>query len=144
MSSPTAHRLYSLEILRLATSLPHNDILDTPMGSATCRAPVCGSEVTVDVTLDDTRHITDLAIRAKACALGQASAAVLRSKALGLDATQVRQVYDNLNAALQQGGSDMGWVELEPFRYAQDFPARHGAIMLPFNTLLAALEKAKS
>jgi NifU-like protein involved in Fe-S cluster formation len=144
MSSPTAHRLYSLEILRLATSLPHNDILDTPMGSATCRAPVCGSEVTVDVTLDDTRYITDLAIRAKACALGQASAAVLRSKALGLDATQVRQVRDNLKTALQQGNGDLDWAELEPFRYAHDFPARHGAIMLPFDTLIAALEKAES
>ena len=142
MSSAATHRLYSLEILRLATSLPYNDMLEKPQGSATCRSPVCGSEMTVDVTLDDAAHVSEIAIRAKACALGQASASVLRSNALGQDATQVRKVRDNLKAALQQGNGDLDWAELEPFRYASDFPARHGAIMLPFDTLIAALETA--
>ena len=142
MNAPIAHKLYSLEVLRLATSLPYNDTLDTPHASATCRAPLCGSEMTVDVALDDNQHITGLAIRAKACALGQASAAVLRIKALGQDVAQIRAVNDSLKAALQNGSGDLAWPELEPFRYASDFPARHGAIMLPFDTLIAALEKA--
>lgn len=141
MNAAVAHKLYSLEILRLATSLPHNDTLDAPQGSASCRAPVCGSEMTADVTLDDTNHITGLAIRAKACALGQASAAVLRTNALGLDVAQIRTVSDGLKSALQNGSGNLPWPELEPFRYASDFPARHGAILLPFDTLIAALEK---
>ena len=142
MNAPIAHKLYSLEILRLATSLPHNDTLETPQASATCRAPLCGSEMTVDVALDDTSQIIGFAIRAKACALGQASAAVLRNKALGHDTAQIRQISANLKTALQQGSGDLPWPDLEPFRYASDFPARHGAIMLPFDTLIAALEKA--
>ena len=141
MNAPIAHKLYSLEILRLATSLPHNDTLETPHASATCRAPVCGSEMTVDVATDDTNHITAITIRAKACALGQASAAVLRNKALGLDAAQIRTVSASLRSALQNGSGELAWPELEPFRYANDFPARQGAIMLPFDTLIAALEK---
>jgi NifU-like protein involved in Fe-S cluster formation len=142
MSSSQAHRLYSRDVLRLATSLPHNDSLDNPIASATCRAPVCGSEMTVDVKLDDAAHISELAIRAKACALGQASASVLRSNASGLDRMQIEMVRDNLNAVLQQGKGDLDWPDLEPFRYASDVPARHGAILLPFDTLIAALEKA--
>jgi NifU-like protein involved in Fe-S cluster formation len=144
MSISEAHRLYSLDILRLATSLPHNETLESPQGRATCRAPVCGSEVTVDVMLDDTAHITGLAIRAKACALGQASAAVLRTQAVGQDVAQIIQVRDALKLSLQRGSGHLPWAELEPFRYASDFPARHGAIMLPFDTLIAALEEAKS
>ncbi len=142
MSSPNAHSLYSLEILRLATSLPHNDSLGDPQSTATSRAPLCGSEMTVDVALDANNIITGLAIRAKACALGQASAALLRAKALGQNATQISVVRDSLKAALQTGSGDLRWAELEVFRYASDFPARHGAIMLPFDTLIAALEKA--
>ena len=142
MNAPIAHKLYSLDVLRLATSLPHNDTLDTPHASATCRAPLCGSEMTVDVALDENTHITGLAIRAKACALGQASAAVLRTKALGQDVAQIRAVSDSLKTALQNGSGDLAWPELELFRYASDFPARHGAIMLPFDALIAALEKA--
>lgn len=142
MSSSPAQSLYSREVLRLAVSLPHNDTLETPQGSATCRAPVCGSEISVDVAMDKANHIAALAIRVKACALGQASAAVLHTKALGKDAAQIRAVSDSLKAALQQGAGELMWAELEPFRYASDFPARHGAIMLPFDTLIAALEKA--
>ena len=142
MNAPITHKLYSLEILRLATSLPHNETVETPHSSATCRAPLCGSEMTVDVVIDDSNNIAALAIRAKACALGQASAAVLRNKALGRNASQIRSVSDSLRFALQQGKGDLVWAELEPFRYASDFSARHGAIMLPFDTLIAALEKA--
>ena len=141
MSSATEHSLYRREILRLATSLPHSDFLETPQGSATCRAPVCGSEVTVDVVTSG-NIINGIAIRAKACALGQASAAVLRSKAIGQNAAQISKVRDALKAALQNGSGDLEWAELEPFRCASDFPARQGAIILPFDTLLAALEKA--
>ena len=142
MIAPIAHKLYSIEILRLATALPHNDSLETSDASATCRAPVCGSEMTADVALDDTSHITGLAIRANACALGQASAAVLRNKALGQNAAQIRTVGDGLKFSLQNGNGELAWPELEPFRYASAFPARHGAILLPFDTLIAALDKA--
>lgn len=141
MSSATEHSLYRREILRLATSLPHSDFLETPQGSATCRAPVCGSEVTVDVATNG-NIINGIAIRAKACALGQASASVLRSKAIGQNVAQISKARDALKAVLQNGSGDLEWDELEPFRYASDFLARQGAIILPFDTLLAALEKA--
>lgn len=141
MNAPHAHRLYSLEVLRLAASLPYNDTLERPQSTATCRAPVCGSEITVDVVLDDAACIQNIAIRAKACALGQASSTVLRTKAIGLDAAQISKVRDDLSSALKDGSGDLAWAELEPFRYASEFPARHGAIMLPFETLIAALEK---
>ena len=141
MSSAPAHRLYSRDILRLATALPHNDILENPQGSATCRASVCGSEMAVDVAMDG-NAVAFMAIRAKACALGQASAAVLRSKAIGQNVAQIGKVSDALKAALQNGSGDLEWAELEVFRYVSDFPARQGAILLPFDTLLAAIEKA--
>ena len=142
MSGPDAHRLYSREILRLAMSLPHNATLETSQASANCRALLCGSEMTVDVAINEANRITGLAIRAKACALGQASAAVLRTKAIGQDAAQIRTVSDDLKFALQNGSGELAWPELEPFRYASEFPARYGAILLPFETLIAALEKA--
>src|SRR5204863_5742759 len=45
--------LYNTEILRLAATIPHNERLADPMGSAEKRSPVCGSRVTVDVNMDD-------------------------------------------------------------------------------------------
>ena len=49
MSAP----LYNSAILRLAASIPHTTRLSDPAATVEKRSPVCGSRVTVDVTLDD-------------------------------------------------------------------------------------------
>jgi NifU-like protein involved in Fe-S cluster formation len=139
--SAAAQSLYSRDVLRLATSLPHDDRLDDAQGSATCRSPVCGSEMSADVVLTD-GSIAAVAIRARACALGQASAAVLRDKAVGLSGGDIKAAKERLEAMLKNGDA-IGWPELEPLSYARDYPARHGAILLPFETLLAAIAKAQ-
>jgi NifU-like protein involved in Fe-S cluster formation len=75
--------LYSREILRLAMELPHGDHLTTPHGTASARAPVCGSEMTAEIVLTSDGNVEAVALQARACALGQASAALLRHWALG-------------------------------------------------------------
>jgi NifU-like protein involved in Fe-S cluster formation len=141
MNASSNQSLYSREVLRLAMALPHNDTLASPHGSSTCRSPVCGSEMSVDVALAD-GIISNIAIRARACALGQATAAILREKAVGLTVNAIALAKASVEAALKDGG-EMGWPELEPLAYARDYPARHGAILLPFETLLAAIQKAQ-
>jgi NifU-like protein involved in Fe-S cluster formation len=141
MNATAAHSLYSREILKLATALPHNDTLDAPSSSATCRAPVCGSEMTVDVAMEGD-IVAAIAIRAKACALGQASAAILRTVAVGQSTAAILQIQERIKLALK-GQSPMPQA-FETFAYAQDYPARHGAILLPFETLLAAIAAGKN
>jgi NifU-like protein involved in Fe-S cluster formation len=141
MSSSTAQSLYSLDVLRLATSLPHNDRIDPVHASATRRSPVCGSEMSVDVALDGER-IAAIAIRARACALGQASAAILRGEAAGKSAGDIGLLAQQLAEALK-GETEMP-SEFQALAYARDYPARHAAILLPLETLLAALAGGKS
>jgi NifU-like protein involved in Fe-S cluster formation len=143
MSAAAAQSLYSRDVLRLAMALPHDDRLKGAPGSATCRSPICGSEMSVDVVLVD-GVVDQLAIRARACALGQASAAVLRDKAIGLDTAAIASAREAMAHTLKGESGDPIWPELEPLAYARDYPARHGAILLPFDTLLAAIEKAES
>ena len=69
--------LYSAKILKLAANMPGAGRLDAPEGSATRVAKLCGSRVTVDVALDSQGRVSRFAQDVKACALGQASAAVL-------------------------------------------------------------------
>jgi NifU-like protein involved in Fe-S cluster formation len=143
MSAATAQSLYSRAVLRLAMALPHADRLDAAQGSATCRSPICGSEMSVDVVLAN-GPVQQLAIRARACALGQASAAVLRHKAIGLDAAAIASAREAMGRTLKGESGDPIWAELEPLAYARNYPARHGAILLPFDTLLTAIEQAQS
>jgi NifU-like protein involved in Fe-S cluster formation len=137
MSSAAAQSLYSRDILRLAMELPHDDRLSAPTGSATHRSALCGSEMTVDVAVDK-GVIEAVAIRANACALGQASASLLRRWAIGKSIGETQNMAQQVGAALDGLGAMP--AEYEVLAYAIDYPARHGAILLPFVTLLAAVD----
>jgi NifU-like protein involved in Fe-S cluster formation len=139
MSVSTAQQLYSRDVLRLALSLPHDDRIEAPYHGATRRSPVCGSEMSVDVAMKAGK-IAAVAIRARACALGQASASILRDIAKGQSALEIEAVAMQVRSALNGEGPMPNVYQM--LAYARDYPARHGAILLPFDALLAALAEA--
>jgi NifU-like protein involved in Fe-S cluster formation len=141
MASAPASSLYSRDILRLASALPHGDSIADPDGTATRRSPVCGSEISVELRRDEAGRITDIAFRARACALGQASAAFLRQAAIGRSVAEIAEARVALAAALS-GDADFEayWPELSAFAPARDHPGRHAAILLPYDAILAAAE----
>ncbi len=139
-----ASALYTTAILRLAASLKHDDHLECADGHADVRAPLCGSRITTEIALRADGQIHQVAFRANACALGQASAAVLAQYAIGNTRQSVQEQRDKL-AAFLNGVTpvSLDWPELNEFAIARDYPARHGAILLPFDAVLAAFEKAQ-
>lgn len=131
--------LYSKDILRLATSLPHGDALALPDASATRRSPICGSEISADVAMEN-GQLTAIALRGRACAMGQASAAILRVSGVGRSMDNIADARAALAQALiGEGGFDRCWPELGAFESARAYPARHAAILLPFDAVLAAM-----
>jgi hypothetical protein len=136
--------LYNRDILRLATSLVAGDSLADPDGSAEVRSPLCGSRIQADVVMDAEGKLRDLALRANACALGQASTAILAQNAVGTALTEVAKLRDGVAQALQRAG-DMPscWPELALLASACDYPSRHAAILLPYDAILAAAAQAK-
>jgi NifU-like protein involved in Fe-S cluster formation len=136
--------LYNRDILRLAASLVAGDRLENPGGSAESRSPICGSRIQADVALDKDGIITAIALRANACALGQASAAILRVNAVGTDLSTIAKLRDDIAAGLI-GKSEMPgrWAELALLAPAKDYPSRHAAILLPYDALLAASASLK-
>jgi len=137
--------LYNRDILRLATSLVAGDHLADPDGSAEVRSPLCGSRIQADVVMDAEGKLRDLALRANACALGQASTAILAQNAVGTALTEVAKLRDGVAQALQRTG-DMPscWPELALLAAACDYPSRHAAILLPYDAILAAAAQAKA
>lgn len=136
--------LYNRDILRLASSLVAGDRLESPDGTAETRSPICGSRIQADVALAPDGTIAAIALRANACALGQASAAILRANGVGIDLDAV--------AALRAGVADglagkaampTIWPELALLAPAKDYPSRHAAILLPYDALLAASSSLK-
>jgi NifU-like protein involved in Fe-S cluster formation len=140
----TDSALYNRDILRLAASLVAGDRLDNPDGCAEARSPICGSRIQAEVALGDDGAITALALRANACALGQASAAILRAHGAGSEIKAIASIRDGVEAALKRSG-DMPatWPELELLTPAWAYPSRHAAILLPYDAVLAAAAQLK-
>lgn len=138
-------RLYSARILALAADMPRTDRLATPDATARRRSPLCGSTVTVDLRLSEDR-IADYGQEVRACALGQAAAAVVGANIIGQTAAQVQAARDALWAMLTKEGPPPpppfdGLAVLEPARAHRN---RHASIMLALDATLDALEHARA
>lgn len=145
MSDNDLIKLYSGRILELASDIPHVGRLAGAQGSARKRSPLCGSTVTVDVTLQDGR-VADFAQDVKACALGQAAAAVMGHALLGRSLPEIEAGRDALRAMLKEGGP----VPAAPFEGfevllpARDYRNRHASIMLAMEAAAEAMAQAEA
>jgi len=140
MSDAEMMKLYSARILELASDIPHFGRLAAPMATSRKRSPLCGSVVTVDLALQDGR-VAEFAQEVKACALGQASAAILGRVVMGRTVAELKTGRDALRAMLAGGPVPPapfdGFAALEP---ARDFRNRHASILLAIEAAVDAAE----
>jgi NifU-like protein involved in Fe-S cluster formation len=134
--------LYTTEILRLAASLSDPHQLADADGRSELRSPTCGSRVLTTVKLDEHRRVAALAQRVHACAFGQASAALLERGAVGRSRDDVGAALAELDAWLAGAEAEPRWA-VSALAPARSRKGRHGAILLPFRALLAAIETAQ-
>lgn len=136
-------KLYSQRILALAADIPLIGRLSEPHASARKRSPLCGSTVTVDVAVDGDR-VAAFGQDVRACALGQASAAILGRHVVGATRAEIAATRDALSAMLKQGGPAPAgtFSDLEVLLPAKDYKNRHASILLAWDATLAALDEA--
>ena len=144
MSSETdLIKLYSARILALAADMPHTARLSQPDATVKRRSPLCGSTVTVDVVVKDGR-IADYAQDVKACALGQAAAAVVGQAVIGRSKAEVDAALDQLKAMLKADGPAPAapFDGLEVLRPAREYKNRHASILLALEATSEAMAAA--
>jgi NifU-like protein involved in Fe-S cluster formation len=131
--------LYSAKILKAAANMPRAGRLAAPDASAEKVSKLCGSRVLVDVRLEDGR-IADYAQEVKACALGQAAAAILGEHALGASVAEIESARDALRAMLKTGAPapEGRFAELAMLAPVKDYPPRHASTMLAFEATAEA------
>ncbi|MEO7247889.1 MAG: iron-sulfur cluster assembly scaffold protein, partial [Novosphingobium sp.] len=103
------------------------------------RSQSCGSTLAMSLCRGSDGRITHVGLAAQACAIGQASAAVFAGSAVGQSRSEITAITAAMEAWLF-GESDMPeWPGLTALAEARHFPARHGAMMLPWRAALDAL-----
>jgi NifU-like protein involved in Fe-S cluster formation len=134
--------VYNKRILELAADIPRLGRLESPQASATAYSRLCGSTITIDLTLSEGR-VADYAQELKACALGQASASIMARHIVGATPDELRELRDAMRRMLKENGPPPGgrWADLQVLEPVRDYKARHASTLLPFDAVVDALAK---
>jgi len=136
--------LYTPEILRLAVASAGYPRLDHPDVTVERRSKTCGSTIIVDLTLADDGRVVGYGHEVRACALGQAAAAVFARQIIGRDAAALSAARETLAAWLDGTGAMPDWPGIETLAAALGYPARHGSMRMVFEAAAEASEQARS
>jgi len=135
----SAARLYTPELLALAVELAKWPRLGDACLHGESRSPTCGSTLAMDLALGEAEQIERLGMTVRACAVGQASAAIFARSAQGRAPGDIEKALSQLEVWLAGQAPLPAWPGLAAIEPARAYPARHGAMLLPWKAALAAL-----
>lgn len=133
--------LYSQKILALVAKIDHIGRLNMPDARASAVSQLCGSKVCVELKLSD-GVVSDFAHEVEACALGQASSAIMAREIIGASPEELRIVAQDMRRMLKENGdppqnSSRGgqWSELGLLASVRDYKNRHASTLLTFDAV---------
>ena len=137
--------LYTNNILELASTIPITTRLKHPDVSVTKRTAICGSSITLDLNVADSK-IREVGLDIKACALGQASACIFLTDAVGTNFDTILELRRNLKTFLETGTFliKSPFARYKYFKPAQKVPYRHDSVLLILDASIEALRKASN
>lgn len=132
--------VYNKRILELAANIPLLDRLPQPDATAKAHSRLCGSTVTVDLTMEGD-VVTGFGHDVKACALGQASSSIMARHVVGSTAEELRRVREQARAILKDNAEppEGKWADLAVLVPVRDYKARHASTMLTFDAVVDAI-----
>ncbi len=132
--------VYNKRILELAANIPLLDRLPQPDATAKAHSRLCGSTVTVDLTMEGD-VVTGFGHDVKACALGQASSSIMARHVVGSTADELRHVREQARAILKDNAEppEGKWADLSVLVPVRDYKARHASTMLTFDAVVEAI-----
>jgi NifU-like protein involved in Fe-S cluster formation len=133
--------VYNKRILELAANIPRIGHLPHADGVATAHSKLCGSTVSVELTVDDGK-VSDFAHIVKACALGQASSSIMARNIIGATGAELREARETMRRMLKENGpAPQGrFAEAAVLEPVRNFKARHASTLLTFDAVVSAID----
>ncbi len=143
MAQPASGKLYTAEILGLAVELADYPLDEGHKPLVEVRSRSCGSHIKLGLSHQvGSDRISSMGMQVSACAIGQASAAIMASRAVATDIATIALAAKGVEQWVQSAGSRPSWPRIELLEPALAYPARHDAILLPWRAVREALCKA--
>ena len=137
--------IYNPRILELAANIPCGVRLENAQASATAHSKLCGSTVSVDLTMDGA-VVSEYGQSVKACLLGQAASSIMARNIIGSSADEIREVGAQMRKMLKQDGPPPNgkWKDLKILEPVRDFKARHASTLLVFDAVEEAIAQIEA
>ena len=121
---------------------PHGtDAIVTPAVKVEGFNPLCGDELVMELSIDESSRITALHIEPNGCSISVASASMLVQQLSGKTLAEAIELKDTFKAVMRGGswpqGQDFG--DLEALEGVKNFPVRIKCALLAWMTLEQAL-----
>ncbi|MFN4038420.1 MAG: iron-sulfur cluster assembly scaffold protein [Erythrobacter sp.] len=135
--------LYTPQILALATELANFPLADGLTHRATTRSRTCGSVITLGFEQDAAGRVSAVGMQVSACAIGQASAAIMARSLMGSRADTGLAAGQALTEWLAGNGELPDWPQIGLLAPALPHKGRHGALLLPWTAAAEALSSVE-
>jgi len=134
--------IYNTKIIELAGASSRAERLARPDATATAHSKLCGSTVSIDLTLAGGR-VSDYGQTVKACLLGQAAASVMAREIVGSTPEELRRVGSQMRAMLKEGGPPPNgrWADLAVLEPVRHYKQRIASTLLVFDAVEKALDE---
>ena len=137
-------QLYNRELIALSAQVAEPKLLKHADAKATAVSLICGSEVTVELSLKEGR-VQDFGYAVEACSLTKAVVAVMARATLGKNRQEIARAAATLRDMLEKKSPPPAgdWAVLKILEPVIEYKARHETIMLPFEAVEKAFANVK-
>ena len=134
--------IYTKKVIELASVIPFSERLYNPSISVTKRTPVCGSKITIDMTVSGGK-VSRFGQQVNACALGQASATIVTRNVIGTTHSEMQTLHTTVKEMLNSDGPipDRPFQDFEALTPARNYKNRHASILLILDSILEGFHK---
>ncbi|MEE1876427.1 iron-sulfur cluster assembly scaffold protein [Altererythrobacter litoralis] len=143
MTAGAAGKLYTTELLSLATELSAFPLTGDWVLAGEARSRTCGSSIRIGIEPDDQGRIGKVGLAVTACAVGQGAATIFAREAHRKNAGEIATALEEIENWLEASdASAPQWPGFSALDAARAHPGRHGALLLPWKAAVDALCKA--
>ena len=138
----TSDEMYQAVIIEHARSPRNYKPLVTPTHHCDGRNPLCGDEVSLDLTVDAEGRITDIGFQGQGCAISKASASMMTAAIKGKTVREARELFERFHALVTGVPTDEKALgKLVAFKGVAAYPMRVKCATMGWHVMMEALDE---
>lgn len=140
----TTDEMYQAVIIEHARSPRNYKPLVAPTHHCDGRNPLCGDEVSLDLTIDADGRISDVGFQGQGCAISKASVSMMTMAIKGKTVDEARELFDRFHALVRGEPTDEAALgKLVAFKGVAAYPMRVKCATMGWHVMKEAIHEER-